>query len=76
MKSWFLAAAPLPPSFARRIKHAGVGMRTISLISDVMGAMTRVPGAKMGKVPAKLDAIIEEWPSDYHTSDSFNGIGF
>ncbi len=48
-----------------RIK-LGARMRTHSLLSDVMGRMYRVPGAKMGKVSAKLHARIEAWPTDYH----------
>lgn len=39
-------------------------MKTIHLISDVMGGMAHVPKVKTGKVTAKVHAQIEQWPTD------------
>jgi hypothetical protein len=41
-------------------------MKTISLISDVMGSMLRQPKVKTGKVSPSLHEQIEAWPTDYH----------
>ena len=40
-------------------------MKTIHLISDIMGGMSRVAKVKTGKVSSTLHAQIEEWPADY-----------